>query len=131
MQRNNDRSKSGRTLIPTKRYQSYIEESNNSGRPNKKSKSDVEVAVHNEDKDTSSSSNDRLLGLESHHGNLPHTKGKMGNMRSYTCQHCNVSMICSSSQDFIKVHHLQDGNKECYDKGLHHCPNKDCKKKFS
>lgn len=130
MQLNNNCSKSGRTLVPTKRYQSYIDESINLIRQNKKAKNVPIAPVPNKDKDEST--NNYLVDAKFQLGNPPCSNKKLSNMGSYTCRHCNVLVVCSLSQDeFIKVHHLQDRNKECYDKGFNHCPNKDCKRKFS
>jgi hypothetical protein len=47
----------------------------------------------------------------------------------YVCRHCKLSVFCSSPQEFIKLHHSNEENKDCYEKGLIHCPNKACKKK--
>ena len=50
--------------------------------------------------------------------------------RSYSCFHCGFSCIMPSAQHFIKNHHMNEEHKTCFQNGLIHCPNVDCKKVF-
>jgi hypothetical protein len=124
------KTKSGRPRVPTKRYQSYVEESTKSTRTNKKAKTVNDAVIHmGETQSVGNNSNNPSINTESHLAKPLASKDCANNIRSYPCRHCAVSAVCSSPQEFMKLHHMLDENRECYDKGLIHCPNKDCKKR--
>lgn len=142
-----NQTKSGRVRQPTKRYLSYVEA--NAGRP-KRQKTAISVSRSSApppkiDTPGKSAANVQLPMEQQHNvTSLPHpnldravnsnaslSKDQHGvsSSREYVCRHCKLSVFCSSPQEFIKLHHSNDENKECYEKGLVHCPNKACKKK--
>mmetsp|Transcript_5848 Transcript_5848/g.11057 ORF Transcript_5848/g.11057 Transcript_5848/m.11057 type:complete len:130 (-) Transcript_5848:1391-1780(-) len=61
---------------------------------------------------------------------VPDTSKNSKNSRKYCCSCCQITVECKSSQDFIRNHHLLEGNEVCFQTGLAHCPNPDCEKVF-
>jgi len=116
------KSKSGRTHRPTKRYQSYCDES--TGVVNRKKKAKKDTTNGNLATNDCTNTNNHLGNSAMLTSSTLETDG-----RKYVCRHCNISVFCGSAQEFIKIHHMHEDNTQCYDKGLVHCPNKDCKKK--
>jgi Cobalamin biosynthesis protein CobT (nicotinate-mononucleotide:5, 6-dimethylbenzimidazole phosphoribosyltransferase) len=120
-----NQSKSGRTRVPTKRYQSYVDDCNYT-KDKKRARKEEAIPADGQINDASNrSERDRSLKA-----NNAHSSNKVtGKGRNYVCQNCGISMVCSSPQEFIKLHQVLPGNEDCYERGLAHCPNKECTKK--
>jgi hypothetical protein len=112
-------SQSGRPQRPTKRFQAYAEQSLMPVAKKRKKEQ-----VHHQEAPSGK------VGIGSSFASAPSltSSTKQKGMREYSCTHCSFSKVCTSSQDFIKMHHMMKDNRRCYEKGLIHCPNPECNK---
>jgi hypothetical protein len=128
-------SQSGRVKRPTERFLTYVNESMSSSKKNKKTRVDATTTSTHAGNDEDSKGIN-VSTYSNHEGGISRLctpssiSTKKKNMKSYSCSHCGYLTASKSPQDFIKSHHFMEQNRDCYNQGLIHCPNPDCKKVF-
>ena len=133
-------NRTGRLKRPTERFQSYLEQAASSSRQ-KKAKTTTTNKSFSPPNDDNANDDRRIHHNHDEHSALNHkentktesssiSRPRSTRQRMYACSHCGYSCAISSAQHFIRSHHMKEEIKTCFQNGLFHCPNVDCKKVF-